>query len=97
MQRQAEGEVGGIILIAMLIVAGSWFYNNHVREEWLGFYYPNGISGVHELGGPFKTQVDCQEWGYDKYYTGSSDADFECGKNCKVDSNLYICKETIPR
>jgi hypothetical protein len=73
-------------------------------DRWSGWVYPYGVSSPSHTwrsGGPFETFDRCRAWAHGElqrlFPDGiPSDADYECGKNCKPSDlgGLNVCEET---
>lgn len=72
-----------------------------ISDKWIGFYYPDQYNLSKDVQSPeLNSYEECVNWVNSQInlYNPSGDGyDYECGKNCRFDSNysLYICKETI--
>ncbi len=73
-----------------------------VKENWQGFYYPDGCSLCQDdyiYSPPFDDKMSCLAWASElKAERRNPNDTFECGKNCKAPDykdGLYVCDETV--
>ncbi len=72
------------------------YYN---KENWQGFYYPNGCLSCEEnwiLSPILDDYESCRDWALTITNERNNENDlWECGKNCKMNNDgITICKET---
>jgi hypothetical protein len=69
-------------------------------SEWTGYYYPNKNNLSRSIESPtFKSLDECRRWVNSQIYTynpSGENYDYECGKNCKYNSDygVNVCAET---
>ena len=86
------------VIFILLIVGAVWIFNG--RDEWLGFYYPNGCLSCESdyiFSPTFDSKKQCLAWANNlKMTRNNSSDDFECGLNCKeIGYKMYQCKKTV--
>jgi len=74
-----------------------------VRAHWQGVFYPQGSTSSAFYSPVFETEDECRAWGDQILRQRDQPSDeYECGKNCRVDSKasqaagtiVQICEET---
>lgn len=71
------------------------------KDTWMGFYYKGGDPFDTKYSPVFSTKEECIEWAENLRNSNPRDKTvspgqlYECGKNCKPDNTLYICKITF--
>lgn len=88
-------------ILVLLIVGLIILLLVNKKEEWKGFYYPDGCLGCEEnyIFSPstFDNKEACLAWAENTKIKRNNESDlYECGLNCKEnDYGSYICKETV--
>lgn len=80
----------------VIIIAVVLYFAYNKGDTWAAFYYPNGVSGIDIRNTGFKSKNECLDW-IDEIslrYNNPEGSDYECGKNCKLKDDLYICDTT---
>ncbi len=85
-----------LVFFCLLILLGA----GCKKEEWQGFYYPNGCLSCMEdyIYSPTLSSVEeCHNWAQEiKKERGDNPTDqYECGLNCRAKGILHVCKETV--
>jgi len=89
-----------IIILISIIIIGILLVVDYFKNEWQGFYYPNGCLACKDdyiFSPVYDTKEECLDWATQKKISRNNNNDlYECGKNCKLDSglDLYVCDET---
>ena len=86
---------GQVLLAAVAIIAAVLISNALRGDSWIGFYYPDADNLiVHRQSPELKSLDDCREW-VNTQIRPRDNYDYECGRNCKMEGELYVCEETI--
>ena len=90
-----------VFILFILIIFAIFLYNYLVKERWQGVYYPDGclICEDDYIFSPvYNTKNGCLDWAMQKKALRNNDNDlYECGKNCKWESGLMVCEETVDK
>jgi hypothetical protein len=89
------------LIIAVFLIWG--IINLFKKDVYIGFYYPdaNNLFNDIESPGTFESLEMCRDWidEQSSVYNpnGTNDDDYECGKNCRLQSGQrpYVCEETL--
>ena len=88
-------------LFLILLVVGVYFFF-FKEDTWLGFYYPDKSDmSRHIKSSELKSLEECRSWvnvQFRKYSESEpeSEYDYECGRDCELEtSGLYMCEETL--
>jgi hypothetical protein len=71
------------------------------HNSYIGFFYPDRNDLLeYKESIIFSSLEGCRDWALDQpqiWHVTREDSDYECGKNCKIDSNgpPYTCDETL--
>ncbi len=84
-----------LILLFVIILIGA----NCGKDEWQGFYYPNGCLVCEDdyiFSPVFDSKEECLNWATNKKMLRNNNDDlYECGKNCEKKGEFFVCEETI--
>ena len=93
---EAKSSTQNGVLFIVIIVAVWYFWPS---EEWSGYFYPDKNNLInYEFTGTFKSLEECRDVTLahgENLGIPISRFDYECGLNCKSESGLNICKETL--
>jgi len=81
----------------VMLIGALFFISGCHRDQWMGIVYPHGLSSDEHIG-LFSTLEQCRTAALQHIREkGYSNADYECGLNCKLKNfnlRLYSCQET---
>jgi hypothetical protein len=98
-EEQGLGWFGGAILIVLIFLAWNNWLKPLLYPTWTAtYYYEQGDLSRYRQAFNLKSVDSCRTWVTQQAYSlGDTNYDYECGKNCKVDSSggPSICDETV--
>ena len=82
--------------IALLFFLGFLTYSCGQNETWTGYVYPNANNLFNSnYMGAFSSLEECRSSCRDEISrNGYSNADYECGLNCKLKNGRNVCEKT---
>lgn len=92
---------GKNIFILLIILVFIILFSVSRKDKYTGFYYPDKDNLFSDIQSDtnFSSLEECRAWVNDQIFQYNKDNknyDYECGKNCKLDSGKpYICEETL--
>jgi len=92
-------KIKGIVILILIITVIYLGYNFLLKKDtYQGIYYPNGclICDNYIVSPELKSAEDCVKWAENiKSIRNNLSDTWECGKNCRWENGLSICKETF--
>ena len=93
-----KNAIGGVIVLGIIAYFVTSTPSCSLVDEWRGFVYPDSDNLSNDIRiGTFKSLEECRDEATDLISRrGYSDADYECGLNCKYedDGDYFICAKT---